>query len=45
MLLNQFYVDDLIKRALQEDINYLDVTTDYLLGLTDVKQPYPPAQK
>ena len=31
MLLNQFYVDDLIKRALQEDINYLDVTTDYLI--------------
>lgn len=31
MLLNQLYVDDLIKRALQEDINYLDVTTDYLI--------------
>lgn len=29
--LNQFYVDDLIRRALQEDINYLDVTSDYLI--------------
>lgn len=29
--LPQFYVDDLIKRAIAEDINYLDVTTDYLL--------------
>lgn len=26
-----FYVDDLIKRAITEDINYLDVTTDYLV--------------
>lgn len=31
MMLNSFYVDDLIKRAIQEDINYLDVTSDYLL--------------
>lgn len=31
MQLNQFYVDDLIKRAIQEDINYLDVTSDYLI--------------
>ncbi len=33
MMLNSFYVDDLIKRAIQEDINYLDVTSDYLLPL------------
>lgn len=26
-----FYVDDLIKRAILEDINYLDTTTDYLI--------------
>lgn len=26
-----FYVDDLIKRAISEDINYVDVTTDYLV--------------
>ena len=30
-MLNSFYVDDIIKRAIQEDINYLDVTSDYLL--------------
>lgn len=30
-MLNQFYVDDLIKRAIMEDINYLDVTSDYLI--------------
>lgn len=26
-----FYIDDLIKRAITEDINYVDVTTDYLI--------------
>lgn len=31
MILNQIYVDELIKRALLEDINYLDTTTDYLI--------------
>ncbi len=31
MTLPQFYIDDLIKRAITEDINYVDVTTDYLL--------------
>ncbi len=31
MMLNQFYVDDLIKTALKEDINYIDVTTDLLI--------------
>ena len=31
MVLPQFYVDDLIKRAVIEDINYVDVTTDYLV--------------
>jgi nicotinate-nucleotide pyrophosphorylase (carboxylating) len=31
MNLPQFYIDDLIKRALNEDINYIDVTSDYLL--------------
>ena len=29
MILNQFYVDNLIKTALLEDINYVDITTDY----------------
>ena len=31
MLLPQFYVDDIIKTALQEDINYLDTTTDWMI--------------
>lgn len=30
-MLNQIYVDNLIKTALFEDINYIDVTTDYLI--------------
>ena len=31
MKLPQFYIEDLIKRASTEDINYIDVTSDYLL--------------
>ena len=31
MILNKFYLDELIKSALLEDINYCDVTTDYLI--------------
>lgn len=31
MRLSQFYVDDIIKTALKEDINYIDVTTDLLI--------------
>jgi len=31
MKLPQFYVDDIIKRAITEDINYVDATTDYLI--------------
>lgn len=31
MRLMQFQIDDLIKQALAEDINYIDVTTDYLV--------------
>lgn len=31
MTLTPFYIDDLIRTALQEDIPYLDVTSDYLL--------------
>lgn len=30
-MVNQIYIDDLIKSALLEDINYLDTTTDYLI--------------
>ena len=35
MRLPDFYVDDIIKTALKEDINYIDVTTDYLIGEDD----------
>lgn len=31
MKLNQFYVDELIKEAISEDINYIDVSADYLI--------------
>lgn len=31
MNLPQFYIDDIIKKALAEDINYIDVATDYLI--------------
>ncbi len=31
-MLNQIYVDDIIKRALLEDINYLDISSDFLFG-------------
>ena len=31
MILNKIYVDDIIKTALLEDMNYCDVTTDYLI--------------
>lgn len=33
-----FYVDDLIQRAITEDINYIDVTSDYLLEDDDMSQ-------
>lgn len=32
MNLPMFYIDDLIKNAIKEDINYVDVTTDYLIA-------------
>lgn len=31
MMLNQFYVDEIIKKAISEDINYIDVSADYLI--------------
>ncbi len=31
MKLNQFYVDNLIMNAISEDINYIDVSADYLI--------------
>lgn len=34
MILNKIYLDNIIKTALLEDINYCDVTTDYLIPET-----------
>lgn len=31
MTINRFYLDELIKKAVSEDINYIDVSTDYLI--------------
>ncbi len=38
MILPQFYIDDLIKNALNEDINYIDVATDYLLSDSQISE-------
>lgn len=40
MILPQFYIDDLIKNAITEDINYIDVATDYLLSEDAVSEAY-----
>ncbi|MBP1550249.1 MAG: carboxylating nicotinate-nucleotide diphosphorylase [Oscillospiraceae bacterium] len=36
MNLPNFYTDDIIRRALDEDINYIDLATDYLLDDEDM---------
>ncbi len=36
MQLPEFYVDDVIKKALEEDINYIDLATDLLIPEDDV---------
>ncbi|NLJ16323.1 MAG: carboxylating nicotinate-nucleotide diphosphorylase [Clostridiales bacterium] len=36
----QFYVDDLIKSALLEDINYIDSTTDLLIDENEISDAY-----
>ena len=40
MILPKFYIDDLIKNAITEDINYIDVATDYLLYEGAVSEAY-----
>lgn len=40
MKLQQFYIDDIIKTALTEDINYIDSTTDLLIPEDDVSEAY-----
>ena len=40
MKLLQFYVDDLIKRAITEDINYIDSTADLLIPEDSISEAY-----
>lgn len=40
MMLNKFYVDDLIKTALNEDINYVDVSSDFGLDAESTTTAY-----
>ncbi len=40
MKLMQFQIDDIIKAALLEDINYIDVTTDYLVDSEKIDTAY-----
>lgn len=40
MILLPFYVDDLIKTALSEDINYIDSTSDLLIPEDDMSSAY-----
>ncbi len=40
MKLLQFYVDDIIKKALQEDINYIDTSADLVIDETDTTTAY-----
>lgn len=39
-MLLDFYVDDIIKTALKEDINYIDSTTDLLISPKDESEAY-----
>ena len=39
-MINKFYTDDLIKKALLEDISYIDVTTDLLIPKESVSKAY-----
>lgn len=40
MTLPQSYIDNIINTALSEDINYIDVTTDYLIDDASVSEAY-----
>lgn len=40
MILNQFYVDDIIKTAIKEDINYIDVSSAYTIPETQRNSAY-----
>ncbi len=40
MILLPFYIDDIIKTALSEDINYIDSTADLLINENDMSEAY-----
>ena len=40
MILPDFYIDELIKKAITEDINYIDVSSAYLFGDEDRTEAY-----
>ncbi len=40
MILPDFYIDELIKKAITEDINYIDVSSAYLFGDKDITNAY-----
>ena len=40
MILNSFYVDDIIRTALAEDVNYVDVSSAYLFDENDRSDAY-----
>ena len=40
MILNKFYIDDIIKNAIKEDINYLDVASAYTIPETQEGKAY-----
>lgn len=40
MKLQKFYIDDIIKTAITEDINYIDSTTDLLIPEDDISEAY-----
>ena len=40
MILNKFYIDDIIKNAIIEDINYLDVASAYTIPETQEGKAY-----
>ncbi|MBQ5995005.1 MAG: carboxylating nicotinate-nucleotide diphosphorylase [Clostridia bacterium] len=40
MILPSFYVDSLIKAALAEDINYIDISADYLIDEAQTNEAY-----
>ena len=40
MILPDFYIDELIKKAITEDINYIDVSSAYLFGDDDRTEAY-----